>query len=92
VSAGNILIVNGRGILIDWDLSKRLMRTGSSANELDVSDGQTLPPGNEVRQPTRMVCTAVILVQRRTDFAIGYLAIHGRCSCQESERTADLCG
>jgi len=41
VSAGNILIVGERGILIDWDLSKRLKKPGSSADTHHADDGQT---------------------------------------------------
>jgi serine/threonine protein kinase len=50
ISIGNILIVNGRGILIDWDLSKRLKTRSSPVND-DRSD--------KVRQPTRTVSTVV---------------------------------
>jgi len=42
ISVGNILIVNGRGLLIDWDLSKRL---------------NSPIPNDCIRQPTRTVST-----------------------------------
>ena len=41
ISVGNILIINRQGILINWDLSKWLVREANSKNE--------------VRQPTRTV-------------------------------------
>jgi RIO-like serine/threonine protein kinase len=46
ISVGNILITKGKGILIDWDLSKRVNKEPSECDK--------------VRQPTRMVSTALL--------------------------------
>ena len=45
ISVGNILIIGGRGILIDWDLSKHVNKIPSGCDE--------------IRQPTRTVSTAL---------------------------------
>ena len=45
ISVGNILIADGRGILIDWDLSKHVNKEPSKCDE--------------IRQPTRTVSTAL---------------------------------
>jgi len=49
VSIGNILIVGERGILIDWDLSKRIKKMECSADMHHADDRQTT---DQVRQPT----------------------------------------
>jgi tRNA A-37 threonylcarbamoyl transferase component Bud32 len=57
ISVGNILIVGERGILIDWDLSKRIKKTEYSADMHHTDDHQTT---DQVRQPTRTVRTSAI--------------------------------
>jgi RIO-like serine/threonine protein kinase len=46
ISVGNILITKGKGILIDWDLSKRVNKEPSECDK--------------VRQPTRTVSTTLL--------------------------------
>lgn len=53
ISAGNIIIVGIRGILIDWDLSKRIKKVESSADTHHMDDRQTCDAADKVRQPTR---------------------------------------
>lgn len=47
ISAGNIMITEGRGFLIDWDLSKRVRFDEKPLEKESV----------EKEQPTRTVCT-----------------------------------
>jgi RIO-like serine/threonine protein kinase len=70
ISVGNILIVEEKGILIDWDLSKRVKKEPSNCDK--------------VRQPTQMVSTVLFThYVLDTNVHIGDLAIHACFSCHE---------
>ena len=70
ISIGNIIIVGGRGILIDWDLSKRMKEDSSECDK--------------VRQPTRTVSLALSNIRScYTDaiISVGHLAVYVGRSC-----------
>jgi len=70
ISIENIIIVWGRGILIDWDLSKQMMEDSSECDK--------------VGQPTQMVSLALSTIRScYTDaiISVGHLAICVGRSC-----------
>jgi hypothetical protein len=70
ISVGNILITNGHGILIDWDLSKRMKDPSArdkvtAGDKVFASDKVTttdkVTTSNKVRQPTQTVSSQLLI-------------------------------
>ena len=83
VSAGNILITYNGGILIDWELLKRLGAEGLEA-EGQKTEHASSALYDKMRQPMQMVRAVISLRCRNYDtyLLVGNLAVYVHCSHQ----------